>query len=61
MAVGLAVLAARDVNPEVLAVGGLEDELVEVSVVLQPVEPLASGLEVGMSLVVVPGAIAGER
>ena len=34
MAIGSAVLAARDVNPEVLAVGGLEDELVEVGIAL---------------------------
>ena len=44
MAVGLAVLAAGDVNPEVLAVGGLENELIKVSVMLEPVEPLAGGL-----------------
>ena len=41
MPVGLTVLSAGDVNPEVLAVGGLEDELVEVGIALQPVEPLA--------------------
>ena len=60
MAVGPAVLAAGDVDPEVFAVGGLENQLVEVSVVLEIVEPLASGLKVGMTLVVIPGGIAGE-
>ena len=60
MAVGPAVLAAGDVNPEVFAVGGLENELVEVGVVLEIVEPLAGGLQVGMPLVVIPGGIAGE-
>ena len=44
MAVGLTVLAAGDVNPEVFAVGGLEDELIKVGVMLQPVEPLAGSL-----------------
>ena len=61
MAVGSAVLAAGDVNPEVLGVRGLEDELVEISVVFQPVKPLAGGLQVGVTLVVIPGSIAGER
>ena len=39
MAVGLAVFAAGDVDPEILAVGGFEDELVEVGIALQPIEP----------------------
>ena len=60
MAVGTAVLAAGDVNPEVFAVGGLENQLIEVGVVLQIVEPLAGGFKVGMALVVIPGGIAGE-
>ena len=51
MAVGLAVLAAGDVNPEVFAVGGLENQLIEVGVVLKEVEPLTGGFEVGMPLV----------
>ena len=59
MAVGSAVLAAGDVNPEVLAIGGLHDELVEISIMLQPVKPLAGSLQVCMSLVVVPSGIAG--
>ena len=57
MAVGPAVLAAGDVNPEVFAVGGLENKLVEVSVVLEIVEPLAGGLQVGMAFVIVPSCI----
>ena len=61
MAIGSAVLSAGDVNPEVLAIGGLEDELVEVSVMFDPVKPLAGGFKVGMTFVVVPGSIAGER
>lgn len=39
MAVGSAVLPARNVNPEVLAVGGLHNELVKVAIVLNPVKP----------------------
>lgn len=59
MAVGSAILPARDVDPEVLAVGGLEDELIKVSIVLNPVEPFAGSFQIGMTLVVVPGGIAG--
>ena len=59
MPIRFPITTARDVNPEVLAVGGLEDELVEVGIALQPVEPLAGGLKVGMALVVIPGGIAG--
>ena len=61
MAVGSAVLAARDMYPEVFAVGGLENELVIISVVLQPIKPLAGGLKVGMTLVIIPSGIACER
>ena len=60
MAVGASVLTAGDVDPEILPVGGLEDELVEVGVGFEPVEPLMGGLEVGMALVVVPGGVGGE-
>ena len=60
MAVGFAVLAAGDVNPEVLAVGSLKDELVEVGIALQPVEPLTSGLKVSVPLIIIPCGIAGE-
>ena len=61
MAVCLAVLAAGDMNPEVLAVGGFKDELVKVGVMLKPVKPLAGGFKVSMTLVVIPSGIAGER
>lgn len=61
MAVGSAILPARDVNPEVLAVGGLEDELVKVAIVLNPVKPLAGGLHISMTLVIIPSGIAGQR
>ena len=44
MAIGSAVLAARDMNPEVLAVGGFHDELVKIAIMLNPVEPLAGSL-----------------
>ena len=52
---------AAHVEPIVFAIGGFEDELVEVGVALHPVEPLAGGLEVGVAPVVVPGGIGGER
>ncbi len=41
MPVLLAVLAAGDVEPEVFFVCGLQDELVEVAVGFNPVEPAA--------------------
>ncbi len=46
MAVGSTVTTATDMYPVVLAIGGLENQLIEISVVLQPVEPLASSLQV---------------
>lgn len=36
-----------DVNPEVLLVGGLPDDLVELTVVDNPLHPFATGLGVG--------------
>ena len=33
------VASARDVNPEVLTVGGLHEQLIKIAVVLNPVEP----------------------
>ena len=59
MAVSSAVLAARDVNPEIFAVGGLEDELVEVGIMLEPVEPTSGHLHIGMLAVIVPASVAG--
>ena len=40
LAVLLDVLSARDVYPEVFAVGGLDDGLIEVGVIFKKVEPL---------------------
>lgn len=51
------VLTAGNMNPEVLPVGGLQNELVKVAIVLNPVKPLAGGLKVGMALVVIPSSI----
>ena len=39
MAVLLPVLATGDVNPEVFAISGFKDELVEVGIPFEPVEP----------------------
>ena len=60
MAVLVAVLPTRDVNPVVFAVGGFEDELVEVGVGFEEVEPAAGGLQVGVATVIVPGGVRGE-
>ena len=60
MAVLLPVLATGDVNPEVFAISGFKDELVEVGIPFEPVEPLMGGLEVGMALVIIPGGVGGE-
>ena len=60
VAVPAPVLAAGDVEPEVLAVGGFEDELVEVGVVLQKVEPAAGNGHVGMRPVVRPIGVGGS-
>ncbi len=43
VSVGVSVATAGYVYPEILAVGGFEDELVEVAMGLNPVEPLVSG------------------
>ena len=59
MAVGSAVTTAADVNPEVFAVGGLKDELVEVGVAFQPVEPAMGGLQVRVATVIVPSGVTG--
>ena len=60
MAIGSAVTTAAHMNPEILTVGGLHNELVKVSVVLNPIKPLAGSLHIGMALVIIPGGIAGE-
>lgn len=57
MAVGPAILSARNVNPEVFAVGSLHNELVKIAIVLNPVKPLAGRLHIGMTLIVIPSGI----
>lgn len=54
MAVLGMVLLAGDVDPVVATVGGLHDQLVKVSVMLQKVKPLLGELHVGVALVVIP-------
>lgn len=56
MAVLLPVLATGDVDPEVLTVGGFEDELVEVGAAFGNVQRL-TGLEKGQDLQVVDVAL----
>ena len=60
MPVGPSVLAARDMNPIILAVGGFENQLIKVGVGFEEVEPLVGGFHVCMTLVVVPGGVGGE-
>lgn len=59
MAVGPVVATARDVNPEVLAIGGFHDELVKVAMAFNEVKPLASSLHIGVPLVIIPSGITG--
>ena len=33
------VASARDVNPKILTVGGLHDQLIKIAVVLNPIKP----------------------
>ena len=54
VAVEFRVATTRDVDPEVEVIGGFEDELVVVGVVLEEVEPPASHIHVGMALSVMP-------
>ena len=61
VAVLLAVLPARDMYPEIFAIGSFEDELVKVSVMLKEIKPLAGGFKVSMTLVVIPSGIACKR
>ena len=61
MPVGSAVLSAGDVEPVVLAVGGFEDELVEVGVVLDKVHPAFCLVEVGVPLVILPVGVGRKR
>ena len=61
MPVGSAVLTATDMDPIILSVSSFENQLVEVGVGFEEVEPLVSDLHVGVTLVVVPGSVGGER
>ncbi len=59
MTVRPTVLPTADMNPIILLVGSLKNQLIEISIVLQPIEPLTGHLHVGMTLVVRPGGIRG--
>ena len=59
MAVARAVRLAGDVDP-VFAMGMLEDELVEIGMVLQEIEPAIGNGHVGMREVVAPIDIRGS-
>ena len=54
VAVELRVATARDVDPEGEMVGGFEDELVVVGIVLEEIDPPASLVHVGVTLTVMP-------
>ena len=54
MTIHSAVLSATNMNPIIFAIGGFEDELVEVGVVLDEIHPAFCFIEVGMPTVVLP-------
>ena len=56
----LAVGSTADVDPVVATVRGLHNQLVEVGVMLQEVEPLLCELHVGVALVVIPIGVGVE-
>ena len=60
MAVARAVRLAGDVDP-VFAMGMLEDELVEVGVVLQEIEPAVGNGHVGMCFAITLFGVLGDR
>ena len=60
MSVGLAVSTAGDVEPVVLAVGGLQDQLVEVGVMFEEIDPAVGNFQVGVPSVILPSGIGGE-
>ena len=60
MTVLLAVGSTADMDPVVATVRGLHDQLVEVGVMLQEVEPLLCELYVGVALVVIPIGVGVE-
>lgn len=60
MSVGFAVSTAGDVEPVVLAVGGLQYQLVEVSVMFEEIDPAVGNFQVGVPLVILPSSVGGE-
>lgn len=54
MAVAFGVFATANVDPVVTTVACFHDQLVEVGVMLQEVEPLLGELHVGVAFVVIP-------
>ena len=60
MPIGSTIPTTGYMYPEIFAIGGFEDELIKVSVMLEPVEPLAGGLKVGMTLVVIPSCVRSQ-
>lgn len=59
MTVLFLVLATRDVNPEVLAVGGLDEGLVEVRVGDQELKPAVEDVLIRVGFVVAPLCVSG--
>ena len=57
MSVFPSVFAARYMNPVVLAILRFQDELVEVSMLLEVVEPPAGDVHVGVLAIVVPRGV----
>lgn len=60
MTILLPVLAARYMYPIILPISRLENQLIEVGVAFQPVEPFVSSFKVSMLLVIIPAGIGGE-
>lgn len=61
MAVLFLVLSTRDVNPEVLAVGGPDDGLIEVRMGGQELKPTIEDVLVCVGFVVCPISVRGLR
>ena len=60
MSVGFAVSTAGDVEPVVLAVGGLQDQLIEVGVMFEEIDPAVGNFQVGVPSVILPSGVGGE-
>ena len=58
--IGFHIPSAADMQPVVLVVRGLEDELVEVGVVFDEVHPAFGLLQIGMPAVILPRGVGGE-